>query len=325
MRVLITGGAGYLGRITAEIFSRQGYDPILVDNFSTSKKPKDCRFPLYEVDLVDLEATRAAWKKAGPCVGVVHFAARALVPESCEKPELYLRNNLFATLNAAQASVEYDVGCFVHSSSCAVYGIPTKVPIREDHPPSPITPYGNSKFLGERILDDLAKYRGLKVLNLRYFNPSGALDGGKLGEAHDPETHLIPNVVKAVREGKPLFLHGVEYPTPDGSCVRDFIHVEDLAEAHVAAMKFLERAEKGSSQPMNLGTGKGSSVKEIIAAAERVLGKKVPFEIKPPRPGDPPELVADPSRAQKLLGWRTKRSLDDMIGSHFAWMEGSVR
>lgn len=316
--VIITGGAGYLGRCVAEVVHREGYTPVIVDNFSNSREPRDCAFAVHRLELCDLDATREVWRKYR-VHGVIHFAARALVSESVAHPELYFRNNLMATLSVAQASLETGVRFVVHSSSCAVYGVPTEVPIPESHPQAPITPYGESKRMAEWMLLNYVRHKNLRMMNLRYFNPAGSLDDGRLGEAHEPETHLVPNVVRNALDGKAISIFGDDYPTPDGTCIRDFIHVEDLATAHVAALRYLENPANPQLDAVNVGVGRGVSVKEIIAAAERVFERKLETKIFPRRPGDPPMLVAEASLVRRALGWAPKRSVEDMLRSHLAF------
>jgi UDP-glucose-4-epimerase GalE len=242
---------------------------------------------------------------------VIHFAAYMSVGESTERPELYFNNNVGGSLSLFEAMLETGVKHLVFSSTAAAYGIPTKVPITEDLPFAPINPYGESKVMVEKILGWLDRFRGLRSIRLRYFNACGAEPASGLGERHEPETHLIPLILRAVQTGKPVTLFGDDYPTPDGTCIRDYIHVSDLAEAHIAAVEHLLKG--GSSDVFNVGTGEGRSVKEVLAAVERVTGKKPPHTIGPRREGDPPSLVADSQKLQKNLGWRPKRADLDQI------------
>ena len=243
---------------------------------------------------------------------VIHFAAYMSVGESTERPELYFMNNVCGSLNLFEAMLEASVTSIVFSSTAAAYGIPGKVPITEDQPYAPINPYGESKVMVEKILGWLDKFRGLRSIRLRYFNACGAEPESGLGERHDPETHLIPLILRAVQTGKPVTLFGEDYPTPDGTCIRDYIHVSDLAEAHIVAVQHLLNG--GASDAFNVGTGSGRSVKEVLAAVERVTGKRAPHSIGPRREGDPPSLVADSSKLQKTLGWRPKRAdLDGIV------------
>ncbi len=243
---------------------------------------------------------------------VIHFAAYISVGESTQRPELYFSNNVSGSLSLFDAMLESNVRCLVFSSTAAVYGIPAKVPITEDQPYAPINPYGESKVIVEKILGWLAKFRDLRSINLRYFNACGAEPESGLGERHDPETHLIPLILRAVQTGTPVTLFGDDYPTPDGTCIRDYIHVADLADAHIIAVEHLLNGGKSAS--FNVGTGAGHSVKEVLGAVERVTGKQPPYTIGPRREGDPPSLVADSTKLQKTLGWRPKRvELDTIV------------
>jgi UDP-glucose-4-epimerase GalE len=253
---------------------------------------------------------------------VIHFAAFAYVGESVTDPLKYYWNNTAEPIALLQVMQEFDCKAFVFSSTCATYGTPERVPIDESNPQNPINPYGQSKLMVERILRDCDKAWGLKSACLRYFNASGCSADSKIGEDHNPETHLIPRVLMAITgEVDALEVYGTDYPTPDGTCIRDYIHVEDLAEAHALALKHLLTTKE--SIQCNLGTGQGISVKEIIAAAEEVTGKSVPVTYGPRREGDPPELVADPSLAHEILGWKAqRRDVSDIVGSAWQWLSG---
>jgi UDP-glucose-4-epimerase GalE len=242
------------------------------------------------------------------------------VGESTTHPELYFTNNVSSTLSLFNAMIEAGVNKLVFSSTAAAYGIPTKVPITEDQPYAPINPYGESKVMVEKILEWLDKYRDFRGIRLRYFNACGAEPQAGLGERHDPETHLIPLILKAVQTGKPVTLFGNDYATPDGTCIRDYVHVSDLAEAHIAAVEHLLNG--GGSDCFNVGTGTGRSVKEVLAAVERVTGKKAPHTIGPRREGDPPSLVADSTKLQTKLGWKPKRAeLDRIVADAWTFAE----
>ncbi len=297
---------------------RAGVAPVCLDNYSTSQPFEDSRVAIFEIDLTDAAALRSVWKKLPPVTGIFHFAARALVSESVEKPAEYFRNNLLATLNLAEIAAERKIP-FVHSSSCAVYGIPPRVPIDETAPLAPISPYGETKRLAEEMLKQFASAQGLRVLNLRYFNPAGALDGSHHGEAHEPETHLIPNVLRAGLRGRAVPVFGTDYATPDGSCVRDYIHVEDLIEGHSRALKFLQMQKAGFHDVVNLGSGRGVSVLQVVRAAERILGRALEIDRRPARPGDPPTLIASIEKAKQLLDWSPSRGLDPILQSHLDW------
>jgi UDP-glucose-4-epimerase GalE len=318
--VLVTGGAGYLGRITAELLGQNGYQAILLDNFSTGHRDCVQGLPYFEVELTHLSEVETIFSKVGSVHAVVHFAAKALVPESVADPALYFRNNLLATLNIAEMCVRFRVPHVLHSSSCSVYGIPSEIPIRETSVPAPITPYGESKLLAERMLGQYRRHKGLNALNLRYFNPGGAV--GHFGERHVPETHLVPKIVQAFLNNEPIVIYGDDYETPDGTCIRDFLHVADLAEAHVCALAWMEKNPTSPIEVLNLGAGKGASVKSVIRQAEKLFGKAIPLVVEPRRAGDPPVLVADISRATALLGWTPQHSLEDILSDHLRWEKG---
>jgi UDP-glucose-4-epimerase GalE len=250
----------------------------------------------------------------------MHFAAHAYVGESVENPRKYFRNNVEGGLVLLNACVDGGVRRIIFSSTCAVYGVPAKIPIAEDTPRQPVNPYGVSKLFFEQALEAYDRAYGLRYSALRYFNAAGADESGEIGEVHDPESHLIPSAMQAATGVRPaLDVFGADYPTPDGTCVRDYIHVNDLADAHVSA---LERLAGGAdSIAVNLGTGKGNSVKEVLNKIEQVTGRKVPTRIAPRRPGDPPALVADPRLAEQVLQWKAKRSLDDIVTTAWKWMQ----
>jgi UDP-glucose-4-epimerase GalE len=309
-KILVTGGAGYIGSHTRYFLEKQGHTVVVVDNLSRGYAESVPPAILRQVNLNDtpklIELFRAEQVDA-----VIHFAAYISVGESTTHPELYFSNNVCASMSLFNAMIETGVSKLVFSSTAAAYGIPTKVPIVEDQPYAPINPYGESKVMVEKILDWLDKYRAFRAIRLRYFNACGAEPEAGLGERHDPETHLIPLILKAVQTGKPVTLFGDDYPTPDGTCIRDYIHVSDLAEAHISAVQHL--LSGGGSDVFNVGTGHGQSVKEVLSAVERVTGKKAPFTMGPRREGDPPSLVADSSKLQTKLCWKAKRADIDKI------------
>lgn len=315
--LFLTGGAGYIGKCLAIRLQQEGFVPILLDNFSTSAPLTGTKLKWKEVDLTDAAQLKRVWASLPPPTGVVHLAARALVGESVKDPALYFRNNVISALNVSELAAETKGCVLVNSSSCAVYGVPPKLPIHETSPKNPVSPYGVSKLMVEQMLDQFREWRKLPVVHLRYFNPAGAIehDGSWFGEAHDPETHLIPLVLRnAAHSGKiPVF--GTDYATPDGTCVRDFIHIQDLCDAHVAALKYLWK-NPSTTESFNLGLGKGTSVKEVIATAARVLGQRLEIEALDRRPGDPPALFADTGLANRVLQWNPKLGLEDMIRSH---------
>jgi len=300
MRVLVTGGAGYIGSHTAKALAGAGHEPVVFDNLSTGHKWAVKWGPLVEADLADKEALRKALDIHG-IEAVIHFAACAYVGESMQEPGKYFRNNVAGSLNLLEAMKEAGVRKIVFSSSCAAYGMPESLPISEDHPTSPVNPYGESKLMVEKMLRWYGEVHGFKWLSLRYFNAAGADPDGDLGEVHIPETHLIPLAIEAALDkSKTLSVFGTDYPTPDGSAIRDYIHVSDLAGAHLLALDFLDRV---NNQALNLGTGNGVSVIEIVKRVSALSGKVVEPVFVQRRAGDPPVLVADPGKARRVLGW----------------------
>ncbi|QIK38190.1 UDP-glucose 4-epimerase GalE [Caldichromatium japonicum] len=320
--VLVTGGAGYIGSHTCKVLAQAGYRPIVLDNLVYGHKWAVCWGPLEVGDISDracLDAIIACHRPEA----VIHFAAYAYVGESVRDPGRYYRNNVAGTLTLLEAMRDHGIAHLIFSSTCATYGIPDQTPITEDHPQRPINPYGASKLMVERMLADFGQAHGLGWVVLRYFNAAGADPEGELGEDHDPETHLIPLAIQAaLGQGPRLEVFGDDYPTPDGSCIRDYIHVADLAEAHVLALTYLRNG--GASRALNLGTGQGHSVLEVIAAIERVAGRPVPYALGPRRPGDPPALYADATKAQALLGWTPRYpELDTIIEHAWRWHQGA--
>ena len=316
--ILVTGGAGYVGSHACKALARAGYRPITYDRLIHGHREAVRWGPLVEADLADAERLTDTLKRFD-VAAVLHFAAFAYVGESVEQPGLYFRNNVANTLTLLEAMRTSAVRHIVFSSTCATYGIPDRVPISESAPQRPVNPYGESKLMVERMLHWYGSAHGFTHAVLRYFNAAGADPEGEIGEHHDPETHLIPLVLQAaLGERTQIDVLGTDYPTPDGTAVRDYIHVQDLAEAHVRALDLLLRG--GLSITVNLGTGAGHSVREVIAAAERVTGRRVPRREAPRRFGDPPVLVADPARARELLGWTPKLSdLDTILKTAWAW------
>ena len=326
MAILVVGGAGYIGSHAARALRRSGYEVVLYDNLSTGFRRLAQGFELVEGDIADEAKLRPVLARVD---AVMHFAAHAYVGESVENPRKYFRNNVAGALSLLNSALDAGIRRFVFSSSCAVYGVPGQIPITEQTPREPVNPYGASKLFFENALEAYSRAYGLRSVSLRYFNAAGAADGeddnGEIGELHDPETHLIPLALAAsTANGPELQIYGSDYPTPDGTCVRDYIHVNDLANAHVRALQHLEKGgdEKGGdSLAINLGTGRGHSVLEIIRAAESATGRPVRRKIGPRRPGDPPLLVADPAKAQEALGWTAKRNLADIVSSAWTWMQ----
>jgi UDP-arabinose 4-epimerase len=324
--ILVTGGAGYIGSHACKALARAGYTPIAYDNLVYGHRDAVRWGPFVEGDLGD--AARLADTLARHEVAaVIHFAAFAYVGESMEKPQLYFRNNVVNTLALLDVMLAAGLRHIVFSSSCATYGTPACVPITEDAPQHPVNPYGESKLICERAIHWYGEAYGMKYAALRYFNAAGADPDGEIGEAHDPETHLVPLVLATALGRRPqIDIYGTDYPTPDGSAVRDYIHVQDLAEAHVAALGHL--LDGGASLALNLGTGAGHSVREVIAAAERVTGRRIARREMARRAGDPPVLVADVARARAALGWQARMSgLDGILGTAWAWHNrpGAVR
>ena len=315
--VLVTGGAGYVGSHAAKALARAGYRPVVFDDLSRGFRKAVRWGPLVEGDLADRAALAAAFAEWRP-VAVMHFAALAYVGESMSDPGLYYRANVANTLNLLEAMVAADVRRIVFSSTCATYGDPVRVPITEDHPQRPVNPYGETKLAVERMLHWFGACHGIGWGALRYFNAAGADPDGEIGENHEPETHLIPLAIDAARGGPPLRVFGTDYPTPDGTAVRDYIHVTDLAAAHVLSLGRL--LEAGGSHALNLGTGTGHSVKAVIEAVARRTNRPVPAEMAPRRAGDPPSLVADASEARKLLGWQPACSdMTTIVDTAWRW------
>ena len=321
--ILVTGGAGYIGSHTVRLLAAQGRKVVVLDNlvFGHRDAIVDEGVELVVGDVGDRELVAGLFARHR-FGAVVHFAAYAYVGESVTEPLKYYANNTAAPISLLRVMRDHGCKVFVFSSTCATYGVPEAVPIVETNPQHPINPYGRSKLMVEWILADCDRAWGLKSACLRYFNASGCAEDGRIGEDHDPETHLIPRVLMALTgeiEGIEVF--GTDYDTPDGTCVRDYIHVNDLADAHARALDHL--AAGGDSFQCNLGTGVGVSVKEIIAAAEEVTGRKVPVSYGPRRAGDPDRLVADPTRAREILGWTARhRDVRDMVRSAWAWVGG---
>ncbi len=318
--ILVTGGAGYVGSHACKALASAGYTPVVYDNLSRGHRAAVRWGPFVEGDLDD-RARLVTAMRGHSVAAVMHFAAFAYVGESVAEPELYYRNNVGGTLALLAAMREAEIDRIVFSSTCAVYGSPAEVPIRETAAPHPVNPYGETKLAIERALGWYGNAYGIRSVALRYFNAAGADPAGEIGEDHEPETHLIPLVIRAaLGQAGPIAIFGTDYPTPDGSAVRDYIHVADLADAHVRALAHL--ADGGASAILNLGTGTGHSVRAVIAAVERLGGREVPRREAPRRAGDPPSLVADPSAAAAGLGWRaTQSDLDTIIRTALAWHE----
>ena len=323
MRILVTGGAGYVGSHAIRSLAQHGHQVIVYDNLSTGYAFLAEGFELITADLAD----PAPLSRAISDVDVVmHFAASAYVGESVQDPRKYFRNNIQNGLALVNAAIDAGVKHFVFSSSCAVYGVPEQLPITEDTRCQPVNPYGETKLFFERILDAYSRAYDLRAIALRYFNAAGADESGEIGEFHAPETHLIPLALEAAAGMRPyLEVFGDDHPTSDGTCIRDYIHVTDLAEAHTKAVDFLQSQSGGSFTALNLGTGEGQSVRQIATAVEQVTSRPLPLRIVGRRTGDPPSLVADPTRAQQLLRWSASRSLEETIASAWKWLNSAKR
>ena len=319
MTILVVGGAGYIGSHTARALRRHGFDVLIYDNLSNGYQLLTKGFELIVGDMADLKVLTPALKRVQ---AIVDFAALAYVGVSVRNPREYFRNNVEGSLVLLNAAMDAGIRQFVFSSTCAVYGTPAKVPITEDMPRQPINPYGMSKLFFENALEAYSRAYGLRHASLRYFNAAGADESGEIGELHDPETHLIPLALDAATGGPDLHVFGSDYPTPDGTCVRDYIHVDDLAEAHVLALQQLSCED--ASFALNLGTGTGHSVLEVINTVEQVTGKQVRRQMVPRRPGDPPVLVADSTRAQQRLQWKPKASLHDIVRTAWRWKQNHM-
>lgn len=316
--ILVTGGAGYVGSFAVRRLLREGFRVVVVDDLRNGYRAAIGSAELQEIDLCDKEALTRCFAEVRPDA-VMHFAALASVPESVRNPRPYFWNNLCCGLSLLEAMLR--VGCtkLIFSSSAAVYGVPEQIPIPEEAPKNPTNPYGLTKLQFEQILRWYDRAYGLRSVALRYFCAAGAASDGSLGEAHDPETHLIPNVLEAALGHKPkVAIYGDDYDTPDGTCIRDFIHVEDLAAAHVLALRWLD--EGGATAAFNCGLGRGWSVREVIAAAERVTGVRIPQAVEQRRPGDPPVLVADASRIAQEMGFSAEYTdLEEIIRTAWQW------
>lgn len=315
-RVLVVGGAGYIGSHTCKILKRRGFTPIVFDSLVTGYEENVRWGPFVRGDLADRAAIDRTIREYAPSA-VVHFAAFSLVGESVTDPGKYYRNNVVGSLNLLEAMRDAGVKDLVFSSTCATYGVPLAIPIPETHEQRPINPYGSSKLMMERMMKDFAAAHGLRFVALRYFNAAGGDPDAEIGERHEPESHLIPLVLDAARGKLPrVTVFGDDYETPDGTCIRDYIHVNDLADAHLRALDYLRNG--GTANVFNLGNGKGYSIHEVIKVAERVTGLKIPAVIGARRAGDPPVLVGDASLARRDLGWNPEYADLDVIVAH-AW------
>ncbi len=318
MKVLVTGGAGYVGSHTVKALARAGFDVLVFDNFSTGRPELVKGRQVIRGDLANPGEVRDVFRTF-KVKAVLHFASLILVGESYADPRKYYEHNLKTSLNLLAGMVEAGVKALIFSSSAAVYGLPQDIPVTETHPLDPVSPYGQTKFMVERVLADYDRAYGLRSISLRYFNASGADPDGELGELHDPETHLIPSILLSLLGRRPVLeVYGTDYPTPDGTAIRDYVHVSDLAEAHVLALKAV--LDGRSTGAINLGTSRGYSVLEVIQAAERVTARRVAYRAMPRREGDPPVLLASGERAERELGWKLSLSdLDTIVRTAWEW------
>jgi UDP-glucose 4-epimerase len=319
MRVLVAGGAGYIGAHMCKLLAAGGHDVTVIDNLATGHRRALRWGRFVEGSLLDDAALDRAFAGAG-IEAVFHFAALSIVDESVREPLRFYQNNLGGTLGLVGAMKRHGVRRLVFSSTASVYGAPQYAPIDERHPTAPVSPYGHSKLMCEQILRDEASQRGIDAVSLRYFNAAGADADGEIGEAHDPETHLVPLLLKRLASQSPAFnIYGDDYPTPDGTAIRDYVHVEDLCAAHLLALDHLARGH-GGFHAFNLGSGAGYSVREVIAAAERVTGRRVGANVAPRRAGDPAQLIASSAAAEATLGWRRRYTdLHAIIETAWRW------
>ena len=321
--ILVTGGAGYIGSHCVLALLSKGFEVRIFDNLSTGHKQIVDRLSKFgQTDFVEGDLTNEKDLKhlfaRSSVDAVIHFAAFSQVGESMTNPAKYYRNNVYGTMNLLDAMLEHNVDKIVFSSTAATYGEPVYTPIDENHPQNPINTYGRTKLMIENIMDDYDRAYGLKSVRLRYFNVAGADSQSRVGEWHDPETHLIPNILKSVFSGGKTFqMFGTDYPTKDGTCVRDYINVEDLAEAHILALNYL--LDGGSTNFFNLGTNEGSTVKEVFKVCEDITNKKISVDVKGRRAGDPAALVAENKKAKETLGWSPRNNLTDSVKTAYVW------
>jgi UDP-glucose 4-epimerase len=321
-KILVTGGAGYIGSHTVHLLRKHGHDVVVVDDLSRGHQHNVDPARFHHLNLLETDALSKVLSREA-VDAVIHFAAYIAVGESTQNPELYFLNNVSGSISLLSAMQRAGVKRIVFSSTAAVYGTPDRSPITEDMPYAPLSPYGDSKVMVERVLDWLDEYRSVRSVCLRYFNACGAEPDSGLGEEHDPETHLIPLLLRATATGKPVTIFGDNYDTPDGTCIRDYIHVSDLAEAHIRAVEALMNG--APSGKFNVGTGTGKSVREVIRAVEDVTGQKVPYTVGPRRAGDPPILVANSDHLQSTLGWKPAYTdVRDIVRTAWAFYKRSA-
>jgi UDP-glucose-4-epimerase GalE len=317
MRILVTGGAGYIGSHAIRRLQAAGHEAVVFDNLSTGHREVVQGYDLIVGDISDQETLQGALRGVD---SVMHFAANSCVAESVRDPRKYFRNNVSSALTLLNEALDAGIRRFIMSSTCAVYGLPRAVPIPDGSPRIPVSPYGATKLAMENVLESYSKAYDFRFVALRYFNAAGADESAEIGELHRPETHLIPSALEAaagIRDG--IDVYGTDYPTPDGTCIRDYVHVNDLAEAHVRALEYL--AAGGESTAFNLGTGNGNSVLEVLAVVKEVTRKEPPKRFRPRRPGDPPILVADAAKAREQLDWMPLRSLREIVTTAWEWMQ----
>jgi UDP-glucose 4-epimerase len=315
--ILVTGGAGYIGSHTCLALAEKGYTPVVYDNLVNGHREFVQWGPFEQGDVRDRERLEQVVRSHKPAA-IIHFAGLIEVAESITNPIAFFDNNVSGSVNVFAVALQAEIDKVVFSSTCATYGIPQEIPMRESHPQLPISPYGTSKLLVEQILRNLGTYQGLRSVILRYFNAAGADIKGRIGEWHNPESHVIPIAIDVARGKRSLFkIYGSDYPTPDGTCIRDFIHVADLADAHARSIDYLLAG--GTSVALNLGTGRGTSVKQLVHAIEIISNIRLPIEFATRREGDPPELVADNSKAKITLKWQPVRELEDIVKSAWNW------
>ncbi|RPJ44565.1 MAG: UDP-glucose 4-epimerase GalE [Candidatus Latescibacterota bacterium] len=324
MRVLVTGGAGYIGSQTVKELRREGFEPVVVDNLSTGHRESVKGAELHEFSVADRDRMLALLRER-PVEAVIHFAAFCYVGESMEDPLRYYRNNVAGSIHLLEALIESGVRKFVFSSTCATYGEPVAMPLREDHPQHPVNVYGDTKLAVERMLLALGASHGLRSVILRYFNAAGADPEGELGEDHEPETHLIPLVLQVpLGRRKQVRIFGDDYDTPDGTCIRDYIHTVDLARAHILSLRYL--ADGGPSDAFNVGIGRGYSVREVVECARRVTGHVIPEIVEERRPGDPARLVAGSEKIRTALSWEPRfPDLEAIVRTAWSWHNSRPR
>jgi UDP-glucose-4-epimerase GalE len=321
--IIVTGGAGFIGSHACKALANAGYTPIVYDNLSRGHREAVKWGPLEVGDIGNVERVREMLERYQP-EAIIHFAAYAYVGESVQHPLLYYRNNVAGSAALLQAIIDFKPLPIVFSSTCATYGVPKRIPLTESHAQQPINPYGYSKLVVEHMLQDLGTSNRLPWVALRYFNAAGSDPDGEIGEAHEPETHLIPLVLQAALGGAPVQIFGTDYDTPDGTCIRDYVHVNDLADAHIRALRYLLNG--GESCALNLANANGYSVKDVIVAAERVCNRKIPVNLAPRRPGDPPALIGALDRARDVLGWTPARSsIEVQIRDAWRWFNSNER